>query len=520
MSFIQGLESGTRVAQGWMDTYNAARKRREEQELAARREGIMTEAPSGMYTEEQGEQLRAAGESGQYNIDYADGAYRVTPKADPSQTGLVAPTQRSRFLGQEYAASELTPERMQQLRDTALANTITDPLERQRYTQGALQSRAAEQQYKRTEAQMTDEQRARDTALRMESATTALNQLMSTGDFDVAKIYKLASDNKVDAAPLVRAAADRLNLTEATAKATTTSLIRRINQSATDPAKFNALLSEFADPDPTDDKVPQLRTTKAGVQVFYGDQPVSPVFRDREGVPALSQLAAHYRNELEGKPFETAIQLLGMEVKRAQVAESQADVALKGAQAGYYREGGRRAGLSTMQQKIEDFKVAYGREPTEQEKNIMFQLENRPGAGKEPWNMAFDVLKGTDAFKQAVERGNAAVIRELLVKNGVPPEAYFGAAAAPPGGGTFTPPPQAGETTTPAPALRPTAPSGPSPAATRALRDRPIGSFTSIDVVEAAAAAGNQAAIVELRRRQAAANRAAEVTQGLLRGLQ
>lgn len=51
---------------------------------------------------------------------------------------------------------------------------------------------------------------------------------------------------------------------------------------------------------------------------------------------------------------------------------------------------------------------------------------------------AFDALKGTDAFKNAVERGNQPAIRKLLTDNAIPPEAFYGSTAAPPGGGDWT----------------------------------------------------------------------------------
>jgi hypothetical protein len=105
----------------------------------------------------------------------------------------------------------------------------------------------------------------------------------------------------------------------------------------------------------------------------------------------------------------------------------------------------------------------------------------------------------------------------LLVKNGLPPELFLGATAAPPGGGGFSPPPTAAA---PAPAARP-APAagvatGPSAGALRALRERAIGSLTSAGVVDAAAAAGNPAAIAEQKRR---AESLARANEQQLRGL-
>jgi hypothetical protein len=132
--------------------------------------------------------------------------------------------------------------------------------------------------------------------------------------------------------------------------------------------------------------------------------------------------------------------------------------------------------------------------------------------------IAFDVLKGTDAFKTAVERGNQPKIRDLLVKNGLPPELFLGGAATPPGGGTMDEGPEPAPAKPDSPAPTPTR-TEPSPAALRALRERAIGRFTSNEVVEAAAAAGNPQAIEEERRRVQERERAGRATESPMRGL-
>lgn len=53
--------------------------------------------------------------------------------------------------------------------------------------------------------------------------------------------------------------------------------------------------------------------------------------------------------------------------------------------------------------------------------------------------LAYDVLKTTEAFKEAMARGNQPALREMLTKAGIPPEAILGGQAEPPGGGGFTP---------------------------------------------------------------------------------
>ncbi|CDN87308.1 hypothetical protein BN948_01728 [Hydrogenophaga intermedia] len=59
------------------------------------------------FTQEQGDELRAAAESGQYDIAYDESkkGYTVTPKADPSQTGVIAQQGVTDFLGKRTAGS-------------------------------------------------------------------------------------------------------------------------------------------------------------------------------------------------------------------------------------------------------------------------------------------------------------------------------------------------------------------------------------------------------------------------------
>jgi hypothetical protein len=139
---------------------------------------------------------------------------------------------------------------------------------------------------------------------------------------------------------------------------------------------------------------------------------------------------------------------------------------------------------------------------------------------------AFDALKGTDAFKTAVERGDQTLVRKLLTANAIPPEAFYGAAAAPPGGGDWTatlPPAAPAADKRPQPAVS-RGEQQPSAGALRALRERSVGILTPRGQLEAAAAAGNPAAIQELERRtaneRAAAERNFQRTREQMRGLQ
>lgn len=126
MGWADGFRSGTNMARSWIDTYNAAKQR---EELAAVADA-KPEASQG-FTPDQGDQLRAAGDSGQYDIAYDEGkgGYTVTPKADPSQVGVVAQQGVTDFLGNR-TAGDMAPEQVDAARQRAMAGVVmkTDPV--------------------------------------------------------------------------------------------------------------------------------------------------------------------------------------------------------------------------------------------------------------------------------------------------------------------------------------------------------------------------------------------------------
>lgn len=91
---------------------------------------------SQVYTQDQGDQLRAAAESGQYDIgiktkeDGTFDSYTVTPKADPSQTGTVAMQGVTDFLGTR-TAGRMSQDQRDRARLMAMAGVLEkyDPQE-------------------------------------------------------------------------------------------------------------------------------------------------------------------------------------------------------------------------------------------------------------------------------------------------------------------------------------------------------------------------------------------------------
>jgi hypothetical protein len=386
MAFLQGLTSGQQIAQGWLDTYEKSRKGKEAADLKTKREGILTAQPeySQDYTADQREQFgymaAARDQEGRpfYNVQTdSSGNYSVTPNFPTGQTPQVGltgladglqdggnaaeqsapqpiPLSRERvasFLGGRVEG-DLTPERMETMRSRALANTIADPMERQRslvqLDENERAARRARQVEELTGLQIsgakTTAQRESEAAAREEANRTAILRvgelLQGGGNIDIPSLYKVAGEAGADPAVLVKTAADFLNITEKSAKVTTEKLLRDIDAASVSPTKFNTLLKNSFDPDPNDNLSPELRPVAGGgFQVFYGDKPMTQVFKDTKDMPALSQMASFYRDRLSGNPLATAVQIEALNAKRAateasrgQVRASDAAVGLRGQQ--------------------------------------------------------------------------------------------------------------------------------------------------------------------------------------------
>lgn len=101
------------------------------QDYQLRKIGDAEAETSDGFTSEQGDQLRAAGESGQYDIGYDDSkkAYTVTPKSDPSMTGEIAQQGVTDFLGKRTAGT-MNADQQDRARTMAMAGVIgkSDPM--------------------------------------------------------------------------------------------------------------------------------------------------------------------------------------------------------------------------------------------------------------------------------------------------------------------------------------------------------------------------------------------------------
>jgi len=125
MGWASGFESGVNSASKLIQIYQAAKQ---QQELS----GIADAKPENStgFTAQQGSDLQAAADSGQYDIgfDEGKGAYTVTPKSDPSQVGVIAKQGVTDFLGNR--TTTMDPAQVDSARQRAMAGVLmkTDPV--------------------------------------------------------------------------------------------------------------------------------------------------------------------------------------------------------------------------------------------------------------------------------------------------------------------------------------------------------------------------------------------------------
>ncbi len=141
MSFAQNFALGQKIAKGLVDTYDAARQRKEFEDIQNAKPTY-----SEGFTAQDGDQLRAIASAKKqdgtnyYNVSAnEDGTYRVTPnfqvQNDAGQMVDAAPVgvgmrRVADFMGGRYDAEQLTDSRLEGLRARAMADVIarTDPI--------------------------------------------------------------------------------------------------------------------------------------------------------------------------------------------------------------------------------------------------------------------------------------------------------------------------------------------------------------------------------------------------------
>jgi hypothetical protein len=119
MGWAAGFNAGRQLGRELVDTYNQSAAEQEFNRIRDEKPEV-----SQGFTADQGDQLRAAAASGQYDIGFQDGQYTVTPKADPSQVGRIGPGEVTDFFG-ERRAGALNPRQVEYARQAQMAGAVS-----------------------------------------------------------------------------------------------------------------------------------------------------------------------------------------------------------------------------------------------------------------------------------------------------------------------------------------------------------------------------------------------------------
>jgi hypothetical protein len=460
MGFASGFRAGwDAVGEGISDREKRQLKEKLAQE--SERYGV-TEGAYGPELSQNIEQLRGlqAQDPGQAAI-YEQSIGELTRRR-----GLTAPDFSVGSRAQNFATREEAEMAARPMRTQGLAGVYRQAGEIEKADE--LLERADQQelrgiQRKAAELSLKGAQRTEKQAEAFGVATQRIAEAQANGE-NITSDYlrSVASETGANFDALIDSAAKQLGFDDKQGTARIKKLqVSLAEASGKGVTGLNEFLSSNFDPDKTDNITPKIvRDGKGNYVVQYGDRVLSEY-----GVhKSLDYLVGTVQGRINGDPLGTLKTLADIELTKAQTQKAQADaIAPRGIQA-----------------KIADFKVIYGREPTEDEKAILVGLQGRPGAGKledptKPSTAAqarYDAIKSSDRWQQALLSGNAALQRTLLVNAGIPTNELFKfGVGEPPGqtgtGDTWTPAPAAARTEQPTSAA-PAARAAPTPGLTRA----------------------------------------------------
>lgn len=480
MSIAAGFQSGIALGRA----FNEGRERR-------RLEGIRTAAPetSQGYTAEQGQQLEAMAsainpETGRpyYNVQAGQGGnYSVTPdftEAQTPRTGMdtgsqfgvanveLQPTGLGRagvaaqpipfnqqqvtdFLGRRFEG-ELAPDRIEAMRSRAMAEGLSDPRQRQaalaEATRAEREAEEAPLRRRALESQIaTGELGLKTAGMQLTAAERTAAAAQRTDDFnawrsenpgaDFGALTAKAQELGMGVDEQFKLASNLTGIGEQEFKMSQQRIQKLVQNKGLDGLLKAHKESNDLDPtshfEVTRGKGGQVSLNRVDTNtgeiiqpnVFSGNEAETTAYLNRAAMNPATII--DYTMNLEKIK-------LGMDKDRAAIRASD-------------RSGIRVPDINEyVDAQGNVILIDVGELPRGEDKQPILP----PGLSKLPTGSAkdlspqqqraFDTLKNTDAFKNAVERGDQPAIRKLLTDNAIPPEAFFGATAAPPGGGDWT----------------------------------------------------------------------------------
>jgi hypothetical protein len=320
------------------------------------------------------------------------------PQAEPIQD-----TQS--FMGQQYAQSALTPDKVAGLRYGAMADVIA-----QRDPAAALRMRQEQTRMEREAIEAPLRTQALETQVKAgKLGLTKAEQDIETGNLTLAEKKRLAEDaermnnfNKSFGEANAKAQAEGRTLTPndiaTLAKASNLSYSQENELIASQVNRTKAEVDQFRlDVEKTiqgkgfeslidlhkNDKrfgdgmhfVPEVDPKTGGVTMARVNEATGRV-EERLKFKTKAEATAYLREEA-ANPANAAIWLQNYQKGAATIAELEAGTGLKRAQADYFANGAGSV-KGTLKQKVADFREVYGRDPTDDEKGVLAGLTNKP----------------------------------------------------------------------------------------------------------------------------------------------
>lgn len=306
------------------------------------------------------------------------------PQAEPIQD-----TQS--FMGQQYAQSALTPDKVAGLRYGAMADVIA-----QRDPAAALRMRQEQTRMQRE---------AEEAPLRMQ----ALETQVKAGKLGLTSAEQQIARNDREAATAKRM--DDFNAWRSQNPqadfAAINAEVQRLGMGVDEQFKVASNLTGIGE---QDFKASQQRIQKLVknqgldglLKAHKESNDLDPgshfeVIRGKGGVVSLNRVDTAtgkviQPNVFSGSEAETTAYLnkaamdpatiidytMNLAKNKAAIKQSEASAAKDAALGGLYAQGGAGAGKGTFKQKVADFKEVYGRDPTDDEKGVLAGLTNKP----------------------------------------------------------------------------------------------------------------------------------------------
>lgn len=422
MGFAAGFQVGAQAVERGL-------KLRDEELMRQEIERIQKETPENV--------------SGGYDTKQYTPEQIAALEANPETGGYINPMPAgTKFLGQTYTGG-LTPERMNTLRQQAMADIVSryqDPVRglqmRQEATRAEreaqefpLRLQGLKQQVEQGGYSVSAARRAEQYAQGNLAANEALAAIRAEGKpVDAATLASLAKTHGADYQALLGNELNQLGFTEKSIALESKQLGKDLSRAALGGIPgMNKFLADKFDPNKADNITPEIVQTKGGFVVMYGDKALTEYGTHK----SLNELVSNVHGMIAGDPLGTAKTLASIRASNASAALHEAEAGLVPAKAGllqsqrdYYANVKGSTPTMLVNAKGEPVPVVLG---DLQRENGMYKLPEGLRFPKDVQqanaleSRAFETLTKSDAWQAAERKGDIAEMNKLMVNRGIDP---------------------------------------------------------------------------------------------------